>query len=68
MSINWTRVVNWLMDMEEGLSEGRYLHVCDLVKQLHSAHTVEEQWRLLDELGRSEQESWTASNRNTLAC
>ena len=40
MSINWTRVVNWLMDMEEGLSEGRYLR-CDLVKRC----TPLTQWR-----------------------
>ena len=65
--INWPRVVNWLMDMEEGLSEGQYLHVCDLVKQLHSTRTVEEKRRLLHELEKSEHESWT-TNGNALAC
>lgn len=67
--INWERVVDWLVDMEDVLPEGQYLHVCGLIKKLHSsANTTDEQRRILDELKRSEHEQWELANRNPLTC
>ncbi len=68
MKIDWVRMTNWLMDMGECLPEGRYLHVCDVMKQLYSAQTLDEQRLLIDELKRSENRQWMFAARNSLCC
>jgi hypothetical protein len=66
--IDWVRLTNWLTDMEECLPEGMYLYVCDVMKQLYSAQTLEEQRFFIDELKRSGDWQWMFAARNLLCC
>lgn len=68
LPIDWDHITNWLSDMEDCLSEGVYLQVCALTKQLHSADTAHEQQYLIEELVRSNEEQWVYAKRNSLCC
>lgn len=68
MNIDWVRMTNWLTDMEECLPEGGYLYVCDVMKQLYSAQTLDEQRFLIGELRRCDDRQWMLAARNSLCC
>lgn len=59
LQLNWTRLSEWLTDMEGRVPDGVYLDICTILKRLYSAHTPEEQRSYLHELRELEGTQWT---------
>lgn len=59
LQLDWSRLTEWLTDMEDRVPDGIYLDICTLLKRLYSAHTLEEQRSCLHELQVLEGTQWS---------